>query len=104
MGILVYEWLRPKCRIVGTIAKIRTKETISYLHGGKANPILIRRRTEKFLNPCGNLSIKRPKKYYADENENKHGWQLSVDIRYGHRFARRSESEIVDDIKSRDIN
>ena len=98
MRILHQEWLRPKRIIVGTIAKIRAKKNVSPLQGGKGDLILIWRCTDEILNGCGNLPIKRPNKYCV--NEKKHEWQKKEDIRYGFRFARRSELEMVDDIKS----
>jgi hypothetical protein len=69
MGILVQKWLRPKGRIVGTIAKIGTKVNVSLLHGRKANPILIGRRTDELFNGRGDLPIERPDRYCVDETK-----------------------------------
>jgi hypothetical protein len=98
MWKLRQEGLRAKRRIVGTIAKIGTKENISPLHGGKVNLILIGCCTNELSNSCGNLPIKWPDSYCTYVDENKPDGN-NIDIRYGFRFARRSELEI-DDIKS----
>lgn len=63
MGILIQERLRPKRMIVGAIAKIGAKENLAFLQRGKANPILIGRRTDESLKGCGNLPIKWSNRY-----------------------------------------